>query len=83
MDIQSLLVFLLVGLVAGWLADLVVRNGFGLLGDLIIGVLGSFIGGWLFGQLGITTGGILGNILTAFIGAIILLAVLILIRGRR
>lgn len=83
MSLQSILVFLLVGLIAGWLADLIVRNGFGLVGDLVIGIVGSFIGGWIFNQLGIVTGGLPGEIFTAFVGAIVFLLLLNLIRGRR
>jgi len=81
MDLQSLIIFLLVGLVAGWLASRIMRTGpFGLVGDLIVGVIGAFIGGWLFGLLGISAGGILGALVTAVIGAIVLLYVLRLIR---
>jgi len=78
---QSLLLFLVIGLIAGWLASRIMRVGqFGLLGDLIVGVLGALIGGWLFGQLGISAGGILGSLVTALVGAIVLLYVLRLIR---
>jgi len=81
MDSQSLIVFLLVGLVAGWLAARIMRAGpFGLVGDLIIGVIGAFIGGWLFGLLGISAGGILGLLVAAVVGAIVLLYVLRLIK---
>ena len=81
MDVQNLLIFLLVGLVAGWLASRVMRAGpFDLVGDLIIGVIGALIGGWLFGLLGISTGGILGMLVAAVVGAIVLLYVLRLIK---
>lgn len=81
MDLQNLLVFLLVGLVAGWLASRIMRAGpFGLVGDLIIGVIGAFVGGWLFDLLGISTGGILGMFVAAVVGAIVLLYVLRLIK---
>ncbi|MEK1852526.1 MAG: GlsB/YeaQ/YmgE family stress response membrane protein [Phyllobacterium sp.] len=75
---ESLLVFLLVGLVAGWLASQLVRGGgFGLVGDLIVGVIGAFIAGYLFPRLGISLGsGILGAIIAATIGAVILLFIL-------
>jgi uncharacterized membrane protein YeaQ/YmgE (transglycosylase-associated protein family) len=75
---ESLLVFLLVGLVAGWLASQLVRGGgFGLVGDLIVGVIGAFIAGYLFPRLGISPGsGILGAIIAATIGAVILLFIL-------
>jgi uncharacterized membrane protein YeaQ/YmgE (transglycosylase-associated protein family) len=71
------IMLLLVGLVAGFLASLVVRSRYGLIGDLIVGVLGSFIGGWLFGVLGIATGsGFIGAVIPALVGAILLLIVL-------
>ncbi len=80
-ELTNLLVFLVVGLIAGWLADIAVKGvGFGLLGDLIIGVVGAFIGGFVFGALGIGSGGILWAILSAFIGAVILLLLIRLIR---
>jgi uncharacterized membrane protein YeaQ/YmgE (transglycosylase-associated protein family) len=80
---ESLLVIVLVGLVAGWLAGTIVRGaGFGLLGDLIIGVVGAFIGDWLLPQLGIHLGtGIISAIINATIGAVLLLLVIRLLRG--
>ena len=77
----SLIWFLLVGLIAGWLAGKVMRGGgFGVIGDMIVGIIGALIGGWLFGVLGIGVGGLIGAIITAFVGAVILLALLRLIR---
>ena len=74
MGIESLIIFLLVGLVAGWLAGQFVRGGgFGLAGDLIVGVVGAFLGGWLLPLIGVSLTGILGSIVTATIGAVILL----------
>ncbi|WP_457300206.1 GlsB/YeaQ/YmgE family stress response membrane protein [Phyllobacterium sp. P5_D12] len=75
---ESLLIFLLVGLIAGWLASQLVRGGgFGLVGDLIVGVIGAFIAGYLFPRLGISLGsGIIGAIIAATIGAVILLFIL-------
>jgi uncharacterized membrane protein YeaQ/YmgE (transglycosylase-associated protein family) len=80
---ESLLVIVLVGLVAGWLAGTIVRGaGFGLVGDLIIGVIGAFIGDWLLPQLGIHLGtGIISAIINATIGAVLLLLVIRLLRG--
>ncbi len=80
---QSLLVILLVGLVAGWLAGKIVRGaGFGLIGDLIIGVIGAFIGDWLLPQLGIALGaGLVPAIINATIGAVLLLFVVRLLSG--
>lgn len=81
MGFNNLLWFLLIGLVAGWLASRIMRGGgFGLVGNMVVGVVGSFLGGWLFGLLGITTGGLLGALLTALVGAIVLLYLLRLIK---
>jgi len=81
MDTQSLILFLVIGLVAGWLAGRIMKGGgYGLVGDLIVGVIGSFIGGWLFGVLGISIGGILGSLVAAVVGALVLLFLLRLIR---
>jgi uncharacterized membrane protein YeaQ/YmgE (transglycosylase-associated protein family) len=80
---MNIVTLLIVGLVAGFLADKVVRNSFGLLGDLIIGVLGAFLGPWIFGQLGIAVGsGLLGTIVAAFVGAVVLLLLLRLFNRR-
>jgi uncharacterized membrane protein YeaQ/YmgE (transglycosylase-associated protein family) len=73
--------FLLIGIVAGWLAGHIMKGGgFGLLGDLIVGVIGALLGGFLFGALGITATGLLGSLITATVGAIVLLALLRVIR---
>ncbi len=66
--------WIIVGLIAGWLAGLVMKGGgFGILVDIILGILGGIIGGWIFGLLGIWPGGgMIGSIIVAFIGAIIL-----------
>jgi uncharacterized membrane protein YeaQ/YmgE (transglycosylase-associated protein family) len=81
---ESLLVILVVGLIAGWLAGQIVRGtGFGLVADLCIGIIGALIGSWLLPQLGIHIGaGIVAAIISATIGAILLLVVLRLVRGR-
>ncbi|HWT15617.1 MAG TPA: GlsB/YeaQ/YmgE family stress response membrane protein [Patescibacteria group bacterium] len=75
MSIESLLVFLVIGGVAGWLAGLLVKGfGFGLLGNIVVGIVGAFIAGWLFPTLGISLGsGIVAAILHATIGAAVLL----------
>jgi uncharacterized membrane protein YeaQ/YmgE (transglycosylase-associated protein family) len=80
---QSLLVIVLVGIIAGWLAGRVMEGGgFGLIGDLIVGLLGAFIGDWLLPHLGIHLGvGIVAAIMNAFIGAVVLLLVLRLVSG--
>ena len=75
---MDILVFLIVGAVAGWLAGQFVKGGgYGLIGDIIVGIVGSYIAGFLFPRLGFSLGaGIVGEIISAAIGAIILLAVL-------
>ncbi len=80
---ESLLVIILVGLIAGWLAGQVMRgSGFGLIGDLIVGLLGALIGDWLLPQLNIHLGvGLVALIANAFIGAIVLLVILRLVGG--
>ena len=81
MSITSLIWFLLIGLIAGWVASLVMKDGrHGILGYMIIGVIGALLGGWLFGVLGIFAGGLLGQLITAFVGAVILIFLLRLIR---
>ncbi|MBD0413291.1 GlsB/YeaQ/YmgE family stress response membrane protein [Oryzicola mucosus] len=82
MGIESLLVFLIVGAVAGWLAGLLVRGGgFGILGNIVVGIIGAFIAGWLFPQLGIALGtGIVTAIINSTIGAVILLVLLRLVK---
>ena len=81
---MDLLTWIIVGLVAGVLASLVVGGGFGIIGDIIIGIIGAFVGGWIFSKLGIESpwGGLAGTIFVAFIGAVVLLFLLRLIRRR-
>ena len=77
----ALIWFLLIGLIAGWLAGQVMKGGgFGVIGDMIVGVIGAFLGGWLFGLLGISAGGLIGSLITAFVGAVILIFLLRIIR---
>lgn len=77
-SLASLIWWLIVGLIAGFLASVVMRGGgYGIVGDILAGLVGAFIGGWLFGILGISLGGgLLGSIIVAFIGACILIALL-------
>ena len=85
MDLTSLLIFLLLGLVAGWLAGFVMKGGYGLVGDMVVGVIGAFLGGWLssmFFGVGVT-GFNPVSILIAFVGAVLFIALLRLISGRR
>lgn len=82
MAVETLLIWILIGAVAGWLAGLVVRGfGFGLVGNIIVGIIGAFLGGWLFGTLGFAIGaGIINTIFTAFIGAVVLLLIVRVIK---
>ena len=77
MSADTVLIWILVGAIAGWLAGLVVRGfGFGIVGNIIVGILGAVLGGWLLGTAGFSFGaGLLGSIVTAFIGAIVLLLI--------
>lgn len=79
---MSLLWFLIVGVIAGWLAGKLVKGGgFGLVGDLIVGIVGAFVGGFLFSTFGVSAGGgLLGSILVATIGAVVLLFIVRLIK---
>ena len=82
MDVQALIIWLVVGAIAGWLAGMVVKgSGYGLIGDIVVGILGGLIAGWLLPQVGIVIGsGIIAAIIDAFIGAVILLIALRLIK---
>jgi uncharacterized membrane protein YeaQ/YmgE (transglycosylase-associated protein family) len=72
--------FLIIGVIAGWLAGNVVKgSGFGLVGDMVVGVVGAFIGGYLFSALGLNAYGTVGEILMATLGAIVLLFIIRLI----
>jgi uncharacterized membrane protein YeaQ/YmgE (transglycosylase-associated protein family) len=83
LDPGGILAWLVVGLVAGWLAGKVSRgHGFGLIGDLVVGLVGALIGGFLAGLLFHGTVGLLGSIIVAFLGAVILLAILRALSGR-
>lgn len=74
MDIQGLLIFLVIGAVAGWLAGTLMKGGAsGLLGDIILGIIGSVVGGFVFSFLGISSSGLIGSIVTATVGAMILI----------
>jgi uncharacterized membrane protein YeaQ/YmgE (transglycosylase-associated protein family) len=80
---ESLLVILFVGLIAGWLAGQIIQGtGFGLIGDMVIGIVGAFIGDWLLPRLGLHLAvGTIGAIINATIGAIVLLLIIRLVRG--
>jgi uncharacterized membrane protein YeaQ/YmgE (transglycosylase-associated protein family) len=78
MDAHGIIVWLLIGAVAGWLAGTLLKGGgFGLFGDITVGIIGAIIGGWLAGAIGISIGsGLIASIITATVGAIILILIL-------
>ncbi len=82
MAVEAIIVILLVGAIAGWLAGLIVRGmGFGLIGNIVVGIVGAFIAAWLLPRIGIVIGGgIVASIINATIGAVVLLVILGLIR---
>lgn len=81
MSLSGVLITLVIGAIAGWLGGLIMKgSGFGLLGNIIVGIVGAVIGGALFGMLGISTSGMLGSIITATAGAVVLLFIAGLIR---
>lgn len=81
MTVESLLIWLIVGAVAGWLAGQIVKgHGFGLVGNIVVGIVGAFLAGWLLPGLGLGLGGIVGSIIYAALGAIILLLLIGLIK---
>ncbi len=78
---MNLVLFLLIGLAAGWLAGKIMKGrGFGLVGNLIVGVIGAFIGGYLFDLLDITMGGLVGELAMAVVGALVLLFIVGLVK---
>ncbi|MFZ9310330.1 MAG: GlsB/YeaQ/YmgE family stress response membrane protein [Arenimonas sp.] len=78
---MDLIIFLAIGALAGWLAGVIMKGGgFGLIGDIIVGILGSFLGGWLLPKVGLNFGGEFGGFITAVIGAVILLFIVRLIK---
>jgi uncharacterized membrane protein YeaQ/YmgE (transglycosylase-associated protein family) len=79
---MGFIAWIVVGLIAGWLAGLVMRGGgYGILVDIVLGIIGGLLGGWIFGQLGIwPASGMIGSIIVAFVGAVILVAITRLIK---
>jgi uncharacterized membrane protein YeaQ/YmgE (transglycosylase-associated protein family) len=82
MTLEAILIVLVIGAIAGWLAGLIVKGvGFGLIGNIVVGIVGAFIAGWLLPRIGISIGGgIVAAIINATIGAVILLVILGLIK---
>lgn len=78
---MSFLIWIVSGVIAGWLAGLLVKGrGFGLLGDLVIGLLGGLVGGWLAGLFGLHSVSWLGNVVTAAVGGVVLVAIVRILR---
>ena len=81
MDVGRLVWVLLIGAVAGWLAGLIMKGrGFGLVGNIVVGILGALVGGWLFSALGLVSYGTIGSLVTSLIGAVVLLGVIALVK---
>ena len=82
MTAQAIIILLIVGGIAGWLAGLIVTGGgFGLIGNIVVGIVGAVIAGWLLPRIGLYIGSdIIGDIINALIGAIILLVIIMLVR---
>lgn len=81
---MSILWFLIIGALAGWIAgELTKGSGFGLIGNIVVGVLGALLGGYLFALFSVTTYGLLGDIVMSVIGAVILLFILSLVGGKK
>ena len=80
--VESFIVWIVVGAIAGWLAGMVVKGGgFGLIGDIVVGIVGAIIAGWLLPRLGIVIGtGFVAAVIDAFIGAVILLVIIKLVK---
>ena len=78
---MNILVWIISGVVAGWIAGLLVRGrGFGLIGDLIVGLVGGLIGGWLAGLLGIQASSLIAQVLVAALGGVVLVAIIRMVR---
>lgn len=81
MDGMSWFAWIVIGLIAGWLGGKLMRGGgFGLIGNIVVGVIGALVGGWVFGLLGISAGGWIGSIVMATVGAVVLLFVVGLVK---
>ena len=79
---ESIITFLVIGLIAGWLAGVLVKGrGFGVLGDILIGIVGAELGGWIFSSIGLSTYGFAGAVMMAFVGAVALLSVIKMVKA--
>jgi len=80
---EAILYWVVVGLIAGWIAGLVMKgSGYGVIGDIVLGILGAIIGGWLVGLLGLGANGLIASIIVAALGAIILVWLARMLSGR-
>jgi uncharacterized membrane protein YeaQ/YmgE (transglycosylase-associated protein family) len=80
---MNIILFLLIGIAAGWLAGQIMKGkGFGLVGNLIVGVVGALLGGFIFGALGVTAYGLVGSLISALVGAIILLWIISMVKKK-
>lgn len=83
MDFASIIIFLLIGAVSGWLASKLMRGGgFGLIVNIIVGVIGGFLGGWLMSLVGIQKAGLLWELIVSVIGAVVLLFIISLFKKK-
>lgn len=81
MDTNSLIIFLAIGALAGWLAGNIMKGGgFGFIGNILVGIVGAVVGGSVFNSLGLVAGGLLGSIITATVGAVILLFIISIVK---
>ena len=81
MEPTGIIIWLVIGAIAGWLAGQIVKGGgFGLVGDIIVGIIGSIIGGWIFGTYVVGVPGVLGAIIGSTIGAVVLLYIVKMVR---
>ena len=79
--LASLVIWALIGLIAGWLAGEIMKgSGFGLVGNIVIGIIGAILGGVLLGAVGVDPGGFIGEVIQALIGALVLLAIIGMVR---
>ena len=81
MDITNLIIFLVIGAVAGWAAGKIMKGkGFGVVGNIVVGIIGALVGGFLFALLGISAGGVIGVTVMSIVGAVVLLYVVGLLK---
>ena len=81
MDTNSIIVMLIIGAIAGWLAGKIMKGrGFGVIGNIIVGIVGAILGGFIFGLIGIAASGLVGSLITATVGAVVLLFIVNLIK---